>query len=240
VKRVTFYLVVVMLCVFGFSLLDTKAYCVSPVEPGDNWFSVAIHLDEKTLPAGVQLVEDKSVKKTSLGRYHLNNKTSESIYIVSEGQKHPNSGLPNDISPIYRLVDNSVYGFNGSIYNGDPWEEYCKNCRGLPIINILRESQQVWKVNRPLDVKIPQPQQVEIPVYYNGDTFNISGQLVYGLNEEYNPETPFPPCNDKLGLNFVNSTLPEIIAVVMFLALVTTVFAVFFIVLRFIWRRIVK
>lgn len=173
--------------------------------PPDPWFTETPSFDKSTLPPGVEIQETNNLFR----RHELINKNSEPLFIVrkkdprelssNNAQADPflNSGLPKDYEPLYKITKDQVYFWdklsnpNLGEWKMDDGSANDSGYPGAPIdgnYNLYEASRQIEEDNRPIFVKIPDPQEFYILGFYKGNPIEIKGTISYSLNSNYNPQ----------------------------------------------------
>lgn len=220
-------------------LLSQDAFACIPGR-SDPWFATQLSFDQNTLPSGIEIVQTDSTYES------LINKSSEPFYLVRENftdwKTFPNSELPQNYEPRYKLVNNQSFYYLEDTYSKPPKPGYRLNSGGInnsattrvridENVYILEgDSRQIYQDNRPADVEIPEPQSFKILGFYKGNPLEIHGRLSYSLNEKYDPQRfakGVKACNDwnKWGILF--SLLPIAIAVSFIGLIIFAVYKIF-------------
>ncbi len=181
------------------SLTPQNTFACIPTGPVP-WFKTKLLFDYSTLPNGIKIVQ----KGPTYEEYVLINKNPEPFYIVKENptdwKNFPNSELPRNYEPLYKLTNNQSYYYFNDQYSKLPTAGYKLYSGegnnsvegGVTIdekIYILEgESRQVYQDNRPAHVEIPESQSFKILGFYQGSPVEIRGMLMYSLNEDYDPQ----------------------------------------------------
>lgn len=179
--------------------LPSYIHACTPSEP-DPWFTIALTLNTSTLPSGVEIVQSSQTDQS----HALINRNPEPLYIVKENntdwKTFPNSGLPRNYEPIYKLINSQSYYYFNDTYSEPPTSGYKPNSGGVDNVAASRveideqiytldgNSKQIFEDNRPASVDIPTPQTVRILAYYQGQPLQITGTFQYSLNEQYDPK----------------------------------------------------
>lgn len=177
----------------------------------DPWFIEKVTVDASTLPS--------QLKITNLdNRTSLSNSTNQPIYIVedapgfiiseSELNVWNDPEVPDNYRPKFKIV-NGVYYMWGYQVNDKigGWETF-DTFNDLPITNqvyIFKDkpnSSQVYEDNRPANVTVPDPDQFTILYYDRTNVSEISGNISYTINDNYDPEAgkkKIESCTDSEG-----------------------------------------
>ncbi len=169
--------------------------------PPDPWFSFRIDFDKSTLPPGVEFITQHDpvhVRGYELWLVSLKNTGSTPLYLIRVPDpskpvySYPNSELPPLVIPRHKLVDGKAY-----YYSTYPFE-YKQNAPGDAAyeLNVNQEelSQMgvkilnVYKDDRPGSTTPPQIQNFQINAYYGNQPITIKGEIVYALNNDYDPK----------------------------------------------------
>lgn len=160
---------------------------------GEPWFVTNITIDPTSLPPKVEAKTNNG----SLGQYiTLINNDSIPLYIIREntlGDTYPNSELPDKYIPLYKLVSGVYYIYATKASHGYfGWKLFDDN-RPYPLQDdayiVDGGSRQAYGETRPEDVKLPDPQNIQILAYYNDSPWTIRGRLIYSLNKNFLPDT---------------------------------------------------
>lgn len=192
------------------------------------WYITRTTFDTSSLPSGIEIIEIDPTFET----YALINRNQEPLYVVKENKNDwrtfPNSELPNNYEPLFKLVNNqSFFYFDGELnvsftdkrikplivgYNLNSLDIKNSAARSVKIddriYTLVGESRQVYSFDRPAQVDIPTPQPLRILCYYKGEPLEISGTLIYSLNGGNDSNTPEKEFKATSGWNkFLNSLL---------------------------------
>lgn len=178
-------------------LISFKALACTPAKPNP-WYSTKLSFDRAKLPRGIDVVETHS----EFEPYSLINRYEVPFYIIKKDDSNKNSGsdsgVPEGYKPIYKLTRSRVFYWGQSGLNNR--EEWIPNTGGInnsaatrvkvdsSIYNLVGPSKQVYKDDRPADVDIPSPQKFKILGYHEGSLVEITGEVHYSLNEDYDPK----------------------------------------------------
>lgn len=173
---------------------------------GDPWFKISLDFDQDTLPGGILIVETDPYYEP----YAIKNLNDEPFYLITPyrsskdfyDEDYPNSELPSDYAPKFKLISEKVY-FYGQTSSSDflGWKE---NSGGLDnaaasqvrlttsysvseIMIIEDGFENLYADERPYDVEIPTQQSFKIQGYYKDELIEITGIISYLLNEDYYP-----------------------------------------------------
>jgi hypothetical protein len=188
-------MLVIILALSNLIVPNETASACTPGLP-DNWYTIHLAFDSATMPAGVQIVETHPIAQP----YAITNTNPEPFYLVREAAfdwvTYPNSGLPDNFVPAYKIEDGQVYYWSNSDSDGQWVASYGgidnSSAREVEvdddIYDLDGESGQVYQDNRPANVEIPGPQHFTILAFYQGEPLEITGTLSYSLNESYIPD----------------------------------------------------
>jgi hypothetical protein len=193
-KRSNFRILALILVLSSLVVPSETASACTPGLP-DNWYTIHLTFDSATIPAGVQIVETHPIAQP----YAITNTNADPFYLVRQSINdwltYPNSGLPDNYVPVFKIEAGRVYFWSISDSDGK-WKP---NYGGIdnagasqvavePNIYMLDgETRQVYEDNRPDNVEIPGPQRFTILAFYQGEPLEITGTLSYSLNANYNP-----------------------------------------------------
>lgn len=154
---------------FGlFTANTTLALSIERPHP-DPWYKIQVVIDKSSLPSGIKIINQDSIL----------NETSEPLYVFLNGSK-------------YKFVDGKTNLFleeeNRYIEIQGTTPVFYRN-EGL---QFERPIEDIYADNRPVNVSIPKPNQFTFPAEYKEKTIIISGQAIYSLNLEYNPNAGKP------------------------------------------------
>ena len=192
--------VLVSLLAFSLMILPGQSvFACSPAGP-DPWFATRLSFDQSTLPSGVEIVQTDPTYEP----YALVNKSSEPFYLVKENltdwKTFPNSELPRNYEPLYKLINNQSFYYLEDTYSKPPKPGYKPNSGGIndsaasrveideKVYTLEGESRQIYQDNRPANVEIPEPQNFKILAFYRDTPVEIRGALHYTLNDKYDPQ----------------------------------------------------
>lgn len=185
-----------------FTLLIFSSQVVFACTPGgpDPWFTTKLSFDQTTLPNSIEIVQTDPTYE----QYALVNKNSEPFYLVRENltdwKTFPNSELPKNYEPLYKLINNQSFYYLEDTYSKPPKPGYKPNSGGINnsaasrveiderIYTLEGESRQIYQDNRPANVEVPEPQNFKILGFFRGAPLEIRGTLRYFLNEKYDPQ----------------------------------------------------
>ena len=191
------------LSLFVFLVLPLQPLLSPP--PPIPWFIEHITVLPIELPDGVTATvevspndtENLAIRNTSLIEFYILGHQSRSSF--------PDIGveLPSDLVPLMKIVDGQV-----SFWKNDSWSQnglyqeeintiwfhiwddglHCKEGR---VLDFEPRNQYSYggEDNRPDNVKIPESQEVLLPIVYGTDLINIPLEISYSLNPDYNPST---------------------------------------------------
>lgn len=211
------YMIRVSVFLLAFFLLPpAAANACSPAGQADPWFLYEAQIIPETLPDGVEIISeggDDPDAETWQGlqkNYFFINKGKIPLYFYRSGlperepgddetsgdQAHwPNSGLPEPLQPIFKLVNKTIYFY---LPYGPPeemgWRVICpegQDCHSrLPLSHLLQNIHKLMKYddNRPSYAKIPPPETFQFGVYYGDKPHRLEGSLFFRLNPIYDPE----------------------------------------------------
>jgi len=204
------FLAVLMLIAF---LNNPSNSLLSPLPPSP-WFIEHIALEPLDLPSGVDIALVTRDSGNLPNEYIVfKNNSPTTLYVAGT----PDNGdptfdtisvkFPPGIGPIYKVVDGQAYIWRIK-YNhpesGYYYSWFKENQRDdsiwlYVIDNQLRcetgmilelEPRNQYDGDRPKDVKIPEPQEVILPIIYGTDEIQIPLTVFYTLNDDYRPYQP--------------------------------------------------
>ena len=160
----------------------------------DPWYNTSLTIDLETLPNNVIVVQQDDLRL-------LRNVGDKPLYIIEEAPEitqpwedtvFDDPGIPLGYRPLYKLQRGEIYGWGYTRANKVGWQLY-DGVEGVIINSLLytstEPSAQVFADNRPdptlLD--LPSPQLVTILVYHGDGIQEISGSVLYTLNNNYSP-----------------------------------------------------
>ena len=175
-------------------------------EPGspDPWYIIKIRIGESSLPPGVVFVVDE---RPSYNYYALRNDESTPFYLAYPAaayfdteyiaEMYPNSELPPKVIPKYKIVSSEAYYYDsfekrwarnsGGINGRATYEVQIEPYLITEMIGL--EIKQIYADDRPASVEVSEPQNFSFVAYYgDGEQVNITGTIVYELNEKYDPK----------------------------------------------------
>ena len=174
-----------------------SALACEPLGP-DAWFSTAWVVDRFSLPPAIDLSRDADT-----GSSVLKNSTEEPLYLlgrlpVDSNRSYVSEGIPEGYEPVLRLVSGQVYYWRsgttvsqGVKYEGSGWTPNSggQNSSSWTVtedgVDLDAPIEQVYRDDRPTNVVVPDAQSFEIPVFYQGELWNVTGNANYALNQEY-------------------------------------------------------
>lgn len=206
----------ISLLLLAFCLLPiTAARACDPTGQADPWFLYELQVNSETLPDGVEIIGtggDDPEAETWQGlqkNYFLINREKTPLYFYLPGApkneqdeqtsanqaQWPDSGLPEHLQPIFKLVDETVYVY---LPYGPPedrgWRLLCQegqDCHSrLPLSHVLQDTNKLMKYddNRPSYARVPPPESFQFDVYYGEKPHRLEGTLYFRLNPIYDPE----------------------------------------------------
>lgn len=190
------------LVVICFLITKISVYALVPPlsDPPPTWFSSFKEYDVSTLPLGITIDKGVIWNESSIPLYLL----SKKVYEIVKINVFPEINPPSDLVPVAKLVSNQIYYpklvAHKAIYNEYDGEYYeVTRCEQETTHTCLRDWTSHATFNnpstrydfrdtgsgRPLDVKIPEPSEFGVLVYYGDKPMYIKGKIVYILNENY-------------------------------------------------------
>lgn len=199
-----------------FLLLSAAANACDPAGQADPWFLYELQVTPGSLPEGVEVITaggdnpEGETWQELQETYFLINRAETPLYFYRSGlpgQKQaqeetsgdqaqwPNSGLPEPLQPIFKLVNETVYVY---LTYGPPenrgWRAHCRkeqDCHSrLSLSRLLQNINELMKYddNRPSYAKIPPPEPFRFDVYYGDKPHRLEGTLYFRLNPIYDSE----------------------------------------------------
>jgi hypothetical protein len=163
---------------------------------GDQWFNSKITFDQSSIPEGMQIILTSQEYQT----YSLINNNEEPFYLLNRfentGIDYAGSDLPSELRPEYKLVKDRTYIWSFDAAHKTGWivrdaDTDSNEAISVPLVEsafiIDGEYKQVYADDRPVDVKVPDPQKFTIPAFYKDQPYEITGNYIFSLNENYRP-----------------------------------------------------
>lgn len=188
------------LSLFVFLVLPLQPLLAPP--PPIPWFIEHITVLPIDLPDGVTATVEVSPNDTE--NLAIRNTSSVELYILGRQSRSafPDIGveLSSDLVPLMKIIDGQVSFWKNGVWsqNGLYQEEidtiwlrisddalHCKEGRVLDFE--IRNEYSYDEADRPDDVKIPESQEVLLPVVYGKKLIYVPLEISYSLNLDYNP-----------------------------------------------------
>src|SRR3990167_11466908 len=104
---------------FVSTFFPSYVHACSPGGPNP-WFSTTLTFNKSTLPPGIEIVQTEPTYEP----YSLINRNPEPFYIVKENntdwKTFPNSELPRNYEPLYKLINSQSYYYLNDEYSKPP------------------------------------------------------------------------------------------------------------------------
>src|SRR3989344_4184765 len=187
---------------FFLFLLSIVFSCSSSA--GDDWYEISLSFDESTFPEGVVLQEQSIV-----------NTNSEPLYIVSECEycdDYSEFGVPPKYSPEVKLMGGELYRLIRNSSGNINWAKPVFDSGGYTVPARKVASNYKFGDNRPENVKIPEPEEFSIQIYYLGEVAELKGHVAYALNSYYDSKANAKGIEACNSLNFINGVILPILA----------------------------
>ena len=188
--------------IFLIATVNSSDACLGVSNP---WFKLSIKLVSSELPEGTITSYQNNSSYEYEKYWSLKNESNVPVYFtyfikyLFSDITYDDLGTGINFRPGYKLVNSKVYvwSFNDSTQTGT-WIESVYDQNGyLKIDPKLQKTELSWTVEnalkstdvtplaRPKNVKIPDPFEFIIPVFYQGKELNLKFVIEYSLNENY-------------------------------------------------------
>ena len=198
-KKLILTIIAVVLLLPAFTHINTAKACSISPEPLF-WFTVA-NIEITNNPLENILTSEKAGNT-----YKLYNVSALPIYILSD--REVADGLENAdeefaTEPRYKLVDNDVYFYTTTL----GWEllentNSVSLSKFIPQLDFETDPGLITDTPRPTDIALPEEKSHKVSLYYQDETYELTVQVSFGLNERYVP--PKDRTNPCLTWNLTN------------------------------------
>ncbi|HTK03730.1 MAG TPA: hypothetical protein VL401_03130 [Alphaproteobacteria bacterium] len=168
------------------------------------WFVSTVDIDKSKLPQGIQTKSEEKSYDESSKTIELLNITNTPIYLIRVDQYYKGTlaelKLENTF-PRYKLENNKVYYYE---FGSNSWvwkeKEYLRD-KGVALdigtiddltTWVTNGKDNIWNKsgdNRPVDIKIPEPETRTITYFKEGKAYELPVTVSYRLNKDYDPHS---------------------------------------------------
>lgn len=178
----------------GFPSLNIAKACMPDAGP---WFQVEPQFEVSSFPPGLSF-QPSVLSESIFGTLHYTGSTPLYILMVSSSGVptiSPEDNIPPGYIPYYKLINNSAFGFQSKGHSKTAphiWEPI-PEAELIPEL-IEQDHGQIPNTfdpsrteHRPINVTLPSPIPIHIPLLLNNALGYLDGTLIYKLNQYYDP-----------------------------------------------------